>query len=161
MNYLKHTFWRHVSIFALLIMVSGCGSPSASGTPIDIHDIPVPPGSTLYEGSYESTIDMMYITTRRAFGVTNNKCVANTLYYIMERTGDGFDEYLSFYQTAFAPTDWQADTAIELSGVQRWTRTSSAGNQSLTAGVIPFTQGDTVDYLLVLVLVTGELPCHN
>ncbi len=161
MNYLKNNFWQYISVFALLVMVSGCNPTSTSGAPIDIHDIPVPSGSTIYTGPYESTVDMMYITTRRAFGVSNQNCEANTLYYLLERTGYGLDEYLSFYPTAFATTDWQADKAIDLPGVRRWTRTSTAGSQALTIGVIPFTRGDTVEYLLMLVLVTGELPCHN
>ncbi len=161
MNYLKNNFWQYISVFALLVMVSGCNPTSSSGAPINIHDIPVPSGSTIYTGPYESTIDMMYITTRRAFGVSSHNCEANTLYYALEPTGYGVDNYLSFYQTAFATTDWHSDKAIDLPGVRRWTRTSTAVSQALTIGVIPFPRGETVDYLLMLVLVTGESSCHN
>ena len=161
MNYLKNSNWQYFSVFIFLLMVSGCTLTSASAAPVNIQDIPVPPGSVIYEGPYESTLDMMYIITSHAFGLSNQSCEANTLYYLLENTSHGLDEHLSFYQTALATTDWHADEATDLPGVRRWTRSSSAGDQSLTIGVIPVPLGDSVDYLLMLVLVTGDLTCRS
>jgi hypothetical protein len=161
MNYLKNSNWQFFSVFIFLIMVSGCTLISASSAPVNIQDIPVPPGSTIYEGPYESTLDMMYITTSRAFGLSNHSCEANSLYYHLENTIHGLDEHLTFYQTALTTTDWQADEATDLPGVRRWTRSSSAGDQSLTIGVIPVPLGDSIAYLLMLVLVTGDLTCRS
>jgi hypothetical protein len=161
MNDLKNSNWQFISVFIFLIIVSGCTLTSASSAPVNIQDIPVPHGSIIYEGPYESTLDMMYITTSRAFDLSNHGCEANTLYYLLENTRHGLDEHLTFYQTALATTDWHADETTDLPGVRRWTRSSSAGDQSLTIGVIPIPLGDSVDYLLMLVLVTGDLTCRS
>jgi hypothetical protein len=158
MNYLRKDLRRYIVMLFLLFIVPSCVPASTASTPAAIHDIPVPPGSVLYEGPYESTLDMMYITTRRAFDISNRNCEEETLYYLLESPRDGLDEQLGSYQTAFAATDWRPDETVDLLGVRRWTRPSTAGEQTLTLGVIPFTRGDSIDYILTMVLVTGT--CH-
>ena len=160
MKCLKNNLWRYFGVLVLLLLVPGCTTAVAPSAPLKIKNIPVPPGSAIYVGSYESTLDMMYITTRGAFGVSSHNCEANALYYLWESTGDRLDEQLSFYQTAFATTDWHLDKMLDLPGIQRWIRSSTAGNQTLTLGVIPFARGDSFDYILMMVLVTGEMTCR-
>lgn len=161
MKCLKNNRWRYFGVLVLLLLVPGCTPASAPSAPLKINDIPVPPGSVIYTDPDEMTLDMTYMTTRNAFGVSNHNCRATALYYFLESAGYGLDEHLSFYQTAFATTDWRLDKTLALAGIRRWTRSSTAGAQTLTLGVIPFTRDDnSVDHILMMVLVTGELPCR-
>ena len=160
MKCLKNDMWRYFGVLVLLLLAPGCTPAAAPSAPLEINDIPVPPGSAIYVGADGPTLDMMYITTRSAFGVSNHNCEAHALYYLLAHTGYGLDENLSFYQTAFATTDWHPDKAVDLLGVRRWTRSSTAGNQTLTLVVIPFARGDSFNYILMMVLITGETTCR-
>ncbi len=162
LKFLKCHSELFVSMFIILLL-SGCAtSTSTPGNPLSIEDIPVPPGSQVYKGGAESTVDMMYLTTRRAFAVSNQNCQANTRYYFLPPQGNGLDEYLSFYPTALAGANWSRDKSVDLPGVQRWLRASTKGDQALTLGVIPFARNDSTgyDHILMMVLVTGDLTCH-
>ncbi len=155
----------HCELFACMfavLLLAGCAPSSPPGNPLSIEEIPAPPGSQVYKGGAESTVDMMYTTTRRAFAVSNQNCQANTQYYFLPQQGDGLDEYLSFYSTALAGTNWSRDKSVDLPGVQRWLRASTKGDQALTLGVIPFARNDSTgyDHILMMVLVTGDLACH-
>ncbi len=162
LKFCKSHYELFVSALAVLLLLAGCAATSAPGKPLSIEEIPAPPGSQIYKGGAEITVDMMYMATRRAFGVSNHNCEANALYYFLANKGNGLDEYLSFYPTAFAKTDWSRDKSVDLPGVQRWLRPSTKGDQALTLGVIPFARDNSTDYdyILMMVLVTGDLACR-
>jgi hypothetical protein len=157
----KHIIWRCVGVFVLFLSVAGCSRVPNPSAPLDIEDIPVPPDSVFYWGGpYEAVLDMAYATTRSAFGVSNHNCEVNQRYFLLEGPGYGLDKPLEFYQTAFADTDWRLDETLDLPGVRRWTRSSTAGTQTLTIGIVPLAENDSDARILWLILVTGKLPCR-
>lgn len=149
--------WRICSIFVSCRLLQG---PKPQRTTRHRGDTCAPDSVVYWGGPYEAVLDMAYATTRSAFGVSNHNCEVTQRYYLLEGPGYGLDKPLEFYRTTFADTDWRLDETLDLPGVRRWTRSSTAGTQTLTIGIVPLAEDDSDPRILWLILVTGELPCR-